>query len=141
MNSGKGDVKQDGQQKLKFAGASTSNLTLEHLTYKDIPGTNNSYRVDAGKSSTVTKKHAHVYAKRAGGGKELYSVNIDGSGHDGYSGTKIPRKHADHFKDIGFKIPSDITLESISIEGLADGSFEIFTLIEKQVEKPIWARW
>jgi hypothetical protein len=56
---------------------------FEHETYKLIPGNRNSYRTDAGNTNTQTIKHSHVYAKAKGGGAELYSVNVDGSGHDG----------------------------------------------------------
>ena len=54
---------------------------FEHETYKLIPGSKNSCRTDARNSNTKTLKHSHVYAKPKGRSKELYSVNIDGSGH------------------------------------------------------------
>jgi hypothetical protein len=100
-------------------------LALEHLTYKNIPGTQNSYRIDPKNTNTNTERHAHVYARRNGGGKELYSVNCTGSGHDGYSGTVIPAKHADHFRGLGFEIPLNLTLESIDYSDLDPLEFEL----------------
>lgn len=136
-------LKEIEQEKLSSSGAPIFNLVLEHLTYKNIPGTKNSYRLDAGNTNTLTKKHAHVYAKQKGGGSELYSVNIDGSGHDGYSGTQIPKRHADYLTTIGFQIPGNLTLESLSVDRLTTDLFEIFTLkdIEEDIEKPAWTRW
>ena len=77
---------------------------FEHETYKLIPGTNNSYRTDAGNTNTQTIKHSHVFAKPKGSGSELFSVNIDGSGHDGSSGTEISSSHANYFRSIGYEI-------------------------------------
>ena len=113
----------DGRlQKLMFA--------LEHLTYKPISGTKNSYRIDPQNTTTKTQKHAHVYAKPNGEGKQLYSVNIDGSGHDSSSGTVISVKHADHFRSLGFDIPDNFTLESIDYEQLNPENYEICILEE-----------
>ena len=101
-------------------------LTLEHQVYKLIPGTRNSYREDPANTNSNTLKHAHVFAKPKGNGKQLYSVNIDGSGHDGYSGTTISSKHADFFTDKGYSIDSTLTLESM--EDNLD-SYEYFILL------------
>lgn len=113
------------KNKLLEERISELSLAFEHYIYKDIPGTKNSFRLDSPNTSTMTQKHAHVYAKRNGGGKELYSVNLDGSGHDGFSGTAIPQKHADHFRSIGFSIPDNLTLESIDYEMLNPDLYEI----------------
>ncbi|MBC3832436.1 hypothetical protein H8K33_13095 [Undibacterium amnicola] len=95
-------------------------LVLEHETYKQIPGTKASYRQDAANTNTMTDKHAHVYAKKNGGGQELYSVNFNGKGHDGYSGTPISSSHADYFRSLGYNIPATNVLESLdSSEALA----------------------
>jgi hypothetical protein len=91
---------------------------FEHKLYKRIPGTSASYREDPGNTNTMTQKHAHAYAKPDGRGKELYSVNLDGSGHDGSSGTPIPKPHADYFRGKGYDMPDDNILESWSIENL-----------------------
>ena len=101
------------------------NLALEHTTYKRIPGTKNSFRVDPQNKNTLTQRHAHVYAKPNGGGKQLYSVNLDGSGHDGSSGKIIPQHHADHFRSLGFEIPASLALESIDI---ADFNLELYEI-------------
>ena len=100
-------------------------VTLEHHTYKQIPGTNNSYREDSPKTSTMTQRHAHVYAKRNGEGKELYSVNLSGTGHDGSSGTTIPKSHAEFLRGRGYDIPLTNTLESISIDPSVDDGYEL----------------
>lgn len=103
-------------------------LALEHQTYKSIPGTTSSFRQDSANTCSNTQKHAHVYAKRNGGGKELYSVNMDGSGHDGYSGTAIPSSHAKYFKGLGYKIADTFILESLNYSSiiLDDFAFCIF---------------
>ncbi len=103
---------------------------FEHETYKRITGTNNSYRQDSANTSSMTDKHSHVYAKLKGGGKELYSVNQDGSGHDGYSGTKIPQTHADFFRSISYKIREDNILENLSIDNLSPQEFMLIYLDE-----------
>jgi len=96
----------------------TEKLLLEYECYQLIPGTRNSYRQDKINTSTQTQKHSHIYAKPKGSGKELYAVNIDGSGHDGASGKKIPDDHANYFRSIGYSIlPSNI-LEWISIRNV-----------------------
>ncbi|WP_353238099.1 hypothetical protein [Limnohabitans sp.] len=93
-------------------------LALEHNTYKSIPGTKNSFRIDSQNTNTMTQRHAHVYAKLEGKGEQLYSVNVDGSGHDGSSGRVIPKAHASHFRNLGFAIPDNLTLESIDLKNL-----------------------
>ncbi len=105
-------------------------LALEHLTYKTIPGTKCSYRVDPHNTSTMTQKHAHVYAKPSGSGKELYSVNLDGSGHDGSSGKNIPLSHAEYFQSLGFSIPPSLTLESLDYSSLLPNDYE-FVILEE----------
>ena len=106
------------------------NLTvaLEHQTYKQIPGTNNSFREDPPNTNTKTQRHAHVYAKRSGGGKELYSVNLDGSGHDGSSGITIPKSHAEFLRGKGYEIPPTCTLESITLDPSVDHGYELIIL-------------
>ena len=98
---------------------------LEYEKYKDIPGTANSYRPDPANTSTKTQKHVHVYAKPKGKGEEIYSVNLDGSGHDGYSGTQIPKSHADYFRKKNFKIKKDNILEWITPKTVSSFSFYI----------------
>ncbi|SJM94450.1 hypothetical protein CRENPOLYSF2_400002 [Crenothrix polyspora] len=110
----------------KLAGLS---LALEHFTYKTIPGTKCSYRVDPQNTNTMTQKHAHVYAKPSGGGKELYSINLDGSGHDSSSGKTIPASHAKYFQNLGFSIPSNLALESLDYSSLSLDDYE-FVILE-----------
>lgn len=105
-------------------------LTLEHVTYKDIPGTSNSVRHDKGNTNTKTQDHAHVFAKRNGEGKQLFSVNKDGTGHDGSSGTKLSARQAAYLRDAGYTIPDNLTLESLSYESINQGDFEFFILRE-----------
>jgi len=103
-------------------------LALEHEVYKRIPGTANSYRQDSAKTSKQPQRHSHVYAKLNGGGKELYSVNFDGSGHDGSSGATIPSAHADFFRSKGYDIPLTNALESLSLEQINDGTYSLVLL-------------
>jgi hypothetical protein len=99
---------------------------FEHETYKPIPGTKNSYRMDSGNTNKHTIKHSHIYANPKGGGAELYSVNYDGSGHDGSSGREIPTSHADYFRSLGYTINKNNILECLEL-GEIDES--IYTLI------------
>lgn len=85
----------------------------EHETYRRILGSSSSYRQDAGNTNSKTQRHAHVYARLHGDGSELYSVNFDGSGHDGSSGTTISTAHAEYFRSIGYNINPDNVLESL----------------------------
>ena len=98
---------------------------FEHETYKRIPGTKNSYRTDSGNTNTKTIKHSHIYAKLKGGGSELYSVNIDGSGHDGSRGTELPQSHADHFRELGYSINPNNILESIDFEKISRNTYSL----------------
>jgi hypothetical protein len=100
----------------------------EHQAYKGIPGTSQSYRQDAANTNTKTEKHAHVYAKLNGDGKQLYAVNVGGSGHDGSSGTEIPKKHADHFRSLGYDIPETNILETLNSSQVQRELHEVFIL-------------
>lgn len=111
----------------------TLSIALEHEQYKNIPGTKNSYRVDSANTNTLTQRHAHVYAKRQGKGEELYSVNLDGTGHDGYSGTTIPASHAEYLRNIGFKIPENLSLESLEYEDLNPLEYQIAIICEGSI--------
>ena len=112
----------------KFSEIPEISLALEHYTYKNIPSTKNSLRIDPQNTNTMTQRHAHVYAKPKGGGKELYSVNMDGSGHDGSSGKVIPASHAEHLRSLGFTIPDNLSLESLYIESMSSELYEIYVL-------------
>ena len=101
---------------------------FEHQTYKNIPGSKSSYREDPANTNTMTSKHAHVYAKPKGKGSQLYSVNTDGSGHDGFSVTEIPRAHADFFRGKGYDIPDDNILESLVLSESIAGDYELVIL-------------
>ncbi len=101
---------------------------FEHESYKSIPGTTSSYRKDPANTTALTQQHVHVYAKRHGGGKELYSANIDGSGHDGSSGYVVPKKHADYLRGLGYFIPKDNILECISLDPKNKGLYSLVVL-------------
>lgn len=103
-------------------------MLYEYKRYKNIDGTKNSYREDSTNVTTKTIKHAHVYAKTNGKGKELYSVNMDGSGHDGSGGIEIPKKHADYLRSQGYNINSDNILEFILLESSNPSDFELIVL-------------
>ncbi|MET1256145.1 hypothetical protein [Aliikangiella maris] len=101
---------------------------FEYEVYKPIPGTKNSYRQDAANTNTMTLKHSHIYAKLGGKGKELYSVNFNGTGHDGSSGIEIPQTHADHFRSLGYNIPPNNILESIVWDTLSINTDKLYLL-------------
>lgn len=102
-------------------------LLFEHHTYKRIPGTRSSYREDP-PHTNISLRHSHSYADVDGKGKQLYSVNIDGSGHDGNSGAEIPAAHADFFRNKGYKIPTSNVLESILPNVLLKDESQVFIL-------------
>jgi hypothetical protein len=105
-------------------------LLFEHEIYKLIPGTRNSVRADPGNTNTMTLPHSHVYAKSRGRGKEIYAVNIDGSGHDGSSGRAIPARHANYFRDQGYAIPATNILEDLNLDLLEEDRFSLIVLQE-----------
>jgi hypothetical protein len=115
----------------KVVDLSKLSLALEHQTYKPIPGTQNSFRLDPANTSTMTQRHAHVYAQPGGKGRELYSVNLDGSGHDGSSGTAIPPKHAEFLRSKGFDIPTNLVLESLDYDTTEFNFFAIIEVIDE----------
>lgn len=91
----------------------SQNSLLEYQTYKPILGTKQSYRED--NTNAKTQQHVDVYAQLKGKGKELYSVNIDVTGHDGNHGKKIPSKYADFLRGKGYAIRANNIIEN---EGL-----------------------
>ena len=102
---------------------------FEHEIYKRIPGTTTSYRQDSANMNTQTIQHSHVYAKLKGSGKELYSVNLDGRGHDGSTGIKIPALHGDFFRSNGYSINHNNILEWLDLEQLEEDK-HILMLLE-----------
>lgn len=105
-------------------------ILFEYKVYKCIPGTNNSYREDPANTTTNTQRHSHVYAKRNGSGKELYSVNIIGSGHDGSRGVEIPASHADYFRLDGYTIKSDNILECVTLRQDQKEAYLLIILVD-----------
>jgi hypothetical protein len=114
------EVKQEDARLVKLTDL------FEHQVYGLIPGSRNSYREDPGNTNTLTQRHAHVYAKPNGGGKQLYAANFNGSGHDGSSGIEIPGAHADFFRQKGYDIPMNNILESIQLEALDEATHFIY---------------
>ena len=108
---------------------------FEHQTYKNIPGTISSYREDPANTNTMTNKHAHVYAKPKGKGSQLYSVNKDGSGHDGSSGTEIPSSHAKFFRNKGYSIPDKNILENLVLSKTDKDIYELIILEDKSINQ------
>lgn len=101
---------------------------FEYEIYKNIPGTNNSYREDKANTSTKTLKHAHVYARKKGSGEELYSVSVNGHGHDGSSGITIPASHGDYFRSRGYKIPETNILEWVDLATISSDEYVLVEL-------------
>ena len=93
----------------------------EHHVYRQFPGEKTSYRIDSGNTSTLTQRHAHVYAQPGGKGRQLYAVNIDGSGHDGSSGIELSSSHADFLRGKGFDIPTTNIIEQLDHDSLGQG--------------------
>ena len=117
----------------RLAEQKAKQLLAEWSCFSLIPGTKNSYTEHPASTSTLTQKHAHVYAKPQGGGKQLYAVNLDGSGHDGSEGSRISEKHAAYFRDLGYKVPENNILETVSLDVLNSSQFAlIFTFTGEQ---------
>ncbi|MDD4963627.1 MAG: hypothetical protein PHI11_06890 [Gallionella sp.] len=102
----------------------------ESANYDRVPKTQMSVRFDNGKTNKMTKDHAHVFARPNGQGKELFAVNIDGSGHDGSSGKAIPRKVGEFLKDKGYAMPLNLVIESMSLSSALEDCFVVFIVYE-----------
>ena len=102
-----------------------------------IPGTKNSYTEHPANTSTLTQKHAHVYAKPKGGGKQLYAVNLDGTGHDGSSGTLLSDKHAAYFRSLGYTLPENNILETVSLSQLDSDDFTLIISFTEDQERQL----
>lgn len=125
-------------------GAGTT-VSLEHLKYERIPGTNRSVRFDRGDPSKRTEDHAHIFAQRNGQGTELFSVNCTGTGHDGSRGTVMPKKVADFLQQRGYRIPANLTLESIDFEVAESDGWGIVVVLDTEPlldsKRPAWLDW
>jgi len=100
----------------------------EHHVYRQFPGEKTYYRIDSGNTSTLTQRHAHVYAQPEGKGKQLFAVNTDGSGHDGSSGTEISSSHADFLRGKGFDIPITNIIEQLDHASLGQ-SYRLILIV------------
>ena len=124
------------------AGATVS---LEHHKYERIPGTNRSVRFDRGDPGKCTEDHAHIFAQRGGQGTELFSVNCNGTGHDGSRGEVVPKKVADFLQQRGYRIPANLTLESIDFEVVEPGGWGIVVVLDTEPpldsNRPAWLDW
>lgn len=78
-----------------------------------IPGTTKRYYIHRANTFTLTQKHIHVYAD----GKQVYSLNKDGSSHDGSYNYKLSKKEISFLKKLDFTIPKNGIVESLNNEG------------------------
>src|SRR5689334_6128643 len=99
---------------------------FEQKVYKTIPGTKDTYREDPANTNTLTMRHSHTYAGTSK--NQLYAVNVDGSGHDGSSGQKIPDKHADFYRTKGYAINPNNILEQLDLDDLVVGEHVIYII-------------
>ncbi len=104
---------------------------FEHQRYRPIPGTRDTYREDPGNTNTLTLQHSHVYAGNSK--NQLYSVNVDGTGHDGSKGILMPQKHADFFRtNKNYKINSNNILEQLEAKSLILGEHKLYIFTESE---------
>lgn len=89
---------------------------FEIETYKGIRGTPRAYRKGPAKPIVLAQQHVHVYAKRSGGGKQLFSVTIDGRGSAGSRNYAVPTQHVEYLRGLGYSIPNDNILECILLD-------------------------
>lgn len=78
-----------------------------------IPGTTKRYYIHQANTFTLTQKHIHVYVD----GKQVYSLNKDGSSHDGSYNYKLSKKEISFLKTLDFTIPKNGIVESLNNEG------------------------
>lgn len=100
-------------------------LLTEWECFKLVPGTKRSYTEHPFESSTGVPKHAHVYAKPKGNGKQVYSVRVDGKGHDGSSGFPMPKKDAKYFRELGYEIPDTNIIETVELSDLESSDYTL----------------
>lgn len=129
------DIKPGTILTIKEANSRSAKLLLlgleyvaESADYQRVPRTQMSVRFDSGNTNTKTQDHAHVFARLNGQGKQLFAVNVDGSGHDGSSGAPIPKKVGEFLKTKGYVIPVNFVVESMSLADALDDRFIIFIL-------------
>jgi len=110
-------------------------LSLEYITegadYQGVPKTQMSVRFDNGNTNTMTQGHAHVFARPNGQGKQLFAVNIDGTGHDGSSGAAIPKKVGAFLQTKGYTIHPNFVVESMCLSMALDDRFIVFIIYEQ----------
>lgn len=93
-----------------------------------IPGTKLQARIEMDKSSVKGQKHVHVIKK----GKELFSVNIDGTAHHRKNrGVEINKNIAEYLREFkGFNIREDNVLTMISIDTKLEYYYESIKFIK-----------
>ena len=110
-----------------------ANALFEHFDL--IPGTNQSYVIHKEDTLSKTVKHAHVYAKPKGKGGEMYSIRVDGKGHDGSKGFPIPLKHQEFFRSKGFVVPESGILECRCMREINGDDYSLYILLNDSDEK------
>ena len=114
----------------KFKGMTKSyydnkQILLEFAQHKPIPETKKSYQIDKQSTFSYVQKNAHhVFEKPNGEGKELRVVNMDGSEHDD-SKNPMSKHEINFFKNLGFNIPDNGLIGSVSFDSL-DLKSELF---------------
>ena len=121
------DIKQAWTQGEKLAILGLEPVT-EDARYQKVPGTQMSARFDSGNTNTLTQDHAHIFARPNGQGKELYSVNKSGTGHDGSSGQAIFPKVASFLKTHGYRIPENLVLENLDLSAALEDMYVLIVL-------------
>jgi hypothetical protein len=113
---------------------SNKSILREHELYKSIPKSTFKFRIDKAYPQFNIQRHIHIYDKK---GNEIYSVNFDGTGHDGHHNELLSNTIADFLRDLGFSIRSNNLIESsrriISSENYYGISlFQLFTNVFRQ---------
>jgi hypothetical protein len=95
--------------------AKDAGLLLEAIN-KPI-GKGYSIRRDPPHDPVTGQVHAHGCDRK---GRELFALNFDGSAHDGYHQTRIPKRFIEPLQKLGFAVPPDRLIESIDIDPSVD---------------------
>lgn len=98
-----------------YNGIDNSGFIVEaKSTCGEIPGTKYSYRIDRpfGEQKPGNMKHIHILVK----GKDMFAMNVDGTGHDGCHNVQIPQDVSDFMTKKGFQVPSSGIIEFYNVE-------------------------
>lgn len=103
---------------------------VEWIQTQRIPGSVFKVRIDKANTNTNVQKHAHIFDLKD---NELYSVNFDGSAHDGYDGYEISKTVADYLQKKGFKLNKSRMIEYLNNSQLQDYYYTVIEIKDSMI--------